>query len=208
MGGCGSGRWYRWETKTLVTSCRSLDVRRLHREGLLQPDTFCGWAWLNSAGEQEAYIGVQVAGDGVKLTYRYRFGGGEWQDVREPVDLSWTPCNYGGRRPWFRCPGVVSGISCSRRVLKLYLAGQYFLCRHCYALAYPSQRVLVADRPMTRAQDIRMRLGGSGSLCDPFPEKPKRMHWATYLRLWDKAQKAELESVSIIAARLRNIRRS
>ncbi len=33
----------------------------------------------------------------VILTYRHRNGRGrEWADVREPVPLTWTPCNLGG----------------------------------------------------------------------------------------------------------------
>jgi hypothetical protein len=37
MGGIGSGDWYTFNKKTTVEECRSLDVRRLHREGLLKP---------------------------------------------------------------------------------------------------------------------------------------------------------------------------
>ena len=37
------------------------------------------------------------------------------------------------------------------------------------------------------AQAIRMQLGGSASLVDPFPGKPKRMHWRTYQKLYAKA---------------------
>jgi hypothetical protein len=36
MGGVGSGNWHRFGKKTTVEECRSLDVRRLHREGLLE----------------------------------------------------------------------------------------------------------------------------------------------------------------------------
>jgi hypothetical protein len=36
---------------------------------------------------------------------------------------------------------------------------------------------------MTRAQNVRVRLGGSGSMDECFPPKPKGMHWRTYRRL-------------------------
>ena len=32
-------------------------------------------------------------------------------------------------------------------------------------------------RCVNRAQKIRMRLGGSANLCEPSPEKPRRMRW-------------------------------
>ena len=36
-----------------------------------------------------------------------------------------------------------------------------------------------------------MKLGGSPSLLDPFPRKPRRMHWRTYHRAWARAVAAE-----------------
>jgi hypothetical protein len=33
----------------------------------------------------------------------------------------------------------MSGVACGKRVAKLYALGRYFLCRHCYRLAYDSQ---------------------------------------------------------------------
>jgi len=32
-----------------------------------------------------------------------------------------------------------------------------------------------------------MQLGGSASLMDPFPARPKGMHWRTYRRIFGKA---------------------
>jgi hypothetical protein len=37
---------------------------------------------------------------------------------------------------------------------------------------------------MERARKIQIRLGGSPSLFDPFPAKPKGMWTSTYQRLW------------------------
>ena len=44
---------------------------------------------------------------------------------------------------------------------------------------------------MYRAQRIRMKLGGSGSLGDPFPPRPKGMHKRTYLLNFVRAQELE-----------------
>ena len=128
----------------------------------------------------------------ITLTYRYRCNDDEWQDVEEPVAIVWTPCHFGGSRPWFICPGVVNGVPCGRRVGKLYGPGRYFLCRHCYGLAYQSQREQPHERALRRANSIRMRLGGEPGMLCPFPEKPKGMHWRTYERLRQRARGAEM----------------
>jgi hypothetical protein len=202
MGGPGSGRWYRWDTKDTVDSRRRLDVRDCHRQGLLRPGTRFSWGWWGRDGAQVASINVQVQHAQVLLSYRVRRGGGEWQDVEESVSLAWTPCHYGGQRPWFLCPGVVNGCICMRRVAILYGAGRYFLCRYCYNLGYASQREDAATRLISKAQTIRRRLGGSASLLEPFPKKPKGMHWCTYERLWWQAQEAEIAGLQTAVVRL------
>jgi hypothetical protein len=150
-----------------------------------------------------AWIQVRVQpGRQVTLIYRVREGGGEWLDVEEPIALTWTPCRYGGQRPWFICPGVVNGRMCSRRVAILDGAGRYFLCRHCYDLTYESQREDLPKRLISKAQKIRQRLGGSASLIKPFPSKPKGMHCRTYSRLYLKARSAELVGMEAMLAQL------
>jgi hypothetical protein len=57
------------------------------------------------------------------------------------VSITTTPCNYGGVRLWFFCPGWKNNISCRRRCRKLYLSGgQVFACRVCHELTYESTR--------------------------------------------------------------------
>jgi hypothetical protein len=125
----------------------------------------------------------------VILTYRHRSGPGEeWQDVQQPVSLSWTACNFGGERPWFVCPGA----ACGRKVAILYGPGRYFLCRHCCDLTYESQRENEMHRALRRAQTIRERLGGSANMRKPFPERPKGMHHETYWRLREEHNEAEM----------------
>jgi hypothetical protein len=107
------------------------------------------------------------------------------------VPLTWTACNFGGERPWFVCPGA----GCGRRVAVLYGPGRYFLCRHCYDLAYESQRENEMYRALHNAQDIRRRLGGSANMIEPFPERPKGMHHETYRRLREEHDEAEMDQV-------------
>lgn len=44
---------------------------------------------------------------------------------------------------------------------------------------------------MRKARSIRTKLGGDGRLMEPFPQKPKRMHWKTYWRLRREAEDLE-----------------
>jgi hypothetical protein len=195
VGGAGSGNWYRFDKKTTTGECHSVDVRYLYREGLLESRSWFSLRW-SRADRETGSIGGVVEGtetpERVILTYRHRKGpGGEWEDVRESVPLTWTACNYGGERPWFICPGV----GCGRRVALLYGPGKYFLCRHCYDLSYQSQRDNKTYRALHRAQKIREQLGGSANMMEPFPEKPKGMHRSTYERLFWEHHEAEMEQL-------------
>jgi hypothetical protein len=195
VGGVGSGSWYRFNKKRTTEECRSLDVRKLHQEGLIESGCRFSWSW-SRAGRQTASIGGVVLGSSrperMVLMFRYRSAPStEWEEVHQPVALTWTPCNFGGERPWFICPEA----GCGRRVAVLYGPGRYFLCRHCYDLRYESQREDKMHRALHRAQDIRRRLGGSANMMQPFPEKPKGMHWQTYERLWWEHHEAEMEQL-------------
>jgi hypothetical protein len=196
MGGVGSGNWYRFDTKTTTGECHSVDVRYLHKEGLLKPGHWCSLRW-SRAGRETGSIRCAVEGNDrperVLLLYRHRSGpAGEWEDVHEPVSLDWTSCNFGGERPWFVCPGA----GCGRSVALLYGLGRYFLCRHCCDLVYESQRENEMTRALRRAQGIRERLGGSANMTRPFPVKPKGMHWRTYERLWREHHEADMQQLA------------
>jgi hypothetical protein len=200
MGGPGSGRWSRWGTKDTVESCRCLDVRAWQRGHLLHSGLWFTTSWSNPQGEVVASIGVRVQHGRVLLSYQVQRGEDAWQAIEEPVALTWTPCHYGGQRPWLLCPGVVQGRDCGRRVAMLYGTGRSFRCRHCANLSYESQREAKPMRLLSKAQKIRRRLGGSASLIDPFPAKPKGMHGQTYDRLWWLAHEAEITSLHAMLA--------
>ncbi len=174
MGGYGSGRR---NGKDTTEGYRALDIRRLHRRSVLEPGTTFTWHWtLND--EAVADINIRVQADCLNLSYRHSSGGSSWVSESYLVFLDRTGCHYGGQRTWFLCPAR----GCGRRVAVLY-GGRVFACRNCNQLSYPSQGESPAYRALRKAQAIRQRLGGSGSMDEAFPEKPKGMHWRTYRRL-------------------------
>jgi hypothetical protein len=204
MGGFGSTRWAWVSTKDNVEGSRSLDINRLNRAGCLRPGYWGGWEWKQD-GERVAWIRLRCEGDRLVLSYRVRHHGGAWQDVEQPTPIVWMPCRFGGARPYFVCPGVVNGIVCGRRITKLYGAGTYFLCRHCYRLAYASQREDRYDRALRRANNIRVRLGGEPGTAALFPARPKGMRHETYERLQTAVFNAEIlaeEQIAVLLARL------
>ena len=201
MGGTGSGRY---GGRAVVDACRSLDVNRLHREGCLQPGWWGAWQWTRRGGKL-ASITLRAEAGRLHLSYRVRIGD-EWEDVEETVRIVRAPCRFGGTRPYFICPGVVSGVACGRRIAKLFGSGRYFLCRHCYGLAYPSQREQPHERALRRANNIRMRLGGDPGMLSPFPEKPKGMHWHTFERLSHRSRRAEGMAEEHLAMQLNRLK--
>ena len=200
MGGFGSGR-PSGGGREVVEACRSLDVNRLHRAGCLRAGWHGGWRWMQD-GEQVAWIGLRAEADLLRLLYRVRIAGGDWQEVDETVRTVRTPCRLGGSRPYFVCPGVVNAVACGRRLVKLFGAGRYFLCRHCYGLAYSSQREGALDRTLRRANKIRPRLGGEPGMAARFPGRPKGMWQKTYDRLSWTVFEAEMAAEDEIHARL------
>jgi hypothetical protein len=204
MGGFGSTRWAWISTRDTVESSRSLDISRLHRAGCLNPGYRGGCEWTRD-GEPVASVRLQRDGDALVLCYRVQRYGQEWQDVEQRTQIVWRPCRLGGERPYFLCPRVVNGIVCGRRAAKLYGVGTYFLCRHCYRLAYASQREDRYDRALRRANKIRMRLGGGPGMASAFPARPKGMRRETYERLQSAVLNAEIsaeERLVIALARL------
>ncbi len=110
--------------------------------------------------------------------------------VEGVADLVWTPCNFGGSRPWFVCPGE----GCARHVAILYGLGQ-LLCRHCHDLRYASQREDQINRAMRRIEKANSRLPPSGA-------RPKGMHHATFLKLTRDYLEALEEHEALIQERL------
>jgi hypothetical protein len=198
MGGKGSGRQCGWSRKPVVEDYRRLDIRRLQRDGFLISGKAFSWGWWNSKSERTADVIIAVEHDIVRLQYKTRSSSEPLQSVDEPIPIKWTFPHYGGR-PWWECPG------CGRRVAILYGA-IYFRCRHCYRLPYGCQEENDHDRLLRRVQKLRRRLGGSLSLFDRFPDKPKGMHQKTYYRLKAKGQAVEYALNTALCGQLKGLR--
>jgi hypothetical protein len=111
MGGVGSGR-YRWDRRAVtVEECWALAVRTVE-----------GAPVFELRAPDRSVDAVEVAcPDGVELT-----------TVRP---------HFGGLRWLFRCPAIVDGEPCNRRVGWLYamdLESGVFACRRCHGLTYRS----------------------------------------------------------------------
>jgi hypothetical protein len=195
----------------------SVDIREFHRQGFLRPaGQQFSYSWTYN-GKPLGSIDVRTEADAVVLTVEGivgRFNSLQSGSLKpEPMSLSsksksaeqrvplvWTPCHLGGLRPWFSCSASVGDRPCGRRVAKLYLRdAAIFACRRCYGLVYASQYEIPRHRAISRAQKIRMRLGGSANLAEPLPQKPRGMHRWTYYRLLARAVVAEERSAALMA---------
>lgn len=227
MGGFGSGRRRGSQPKDLADELDAIDISSLRRDRYLVPGRIWNIKWmqgdvvsdavngrtLDTAIElrflrvvprvrdvsQPAPYGRSGAGDAVvdeRSTIHQTDANSE--PVRQTIALTYTPCNYGGWRPWFICPGEGGGVACGRRVSKLYWGGSLFLCRHCLDLGYASQRTPAAERALRKARRLQNKIGECRDIFGnpaPFPDKPKGMHWKTYDRLYEQYCAAEREQL-------------
>jgi len=137
------GRYYS-NAKDIVENTTKLSIFRLKEFGLL-----CGYAattltWKSNLSGHKNSIGILV--DTEKLHAKVNYTStdrhsGEKTHYDYKINLTTTPCHFGGVRYWFICPLNVNGVYCGRRTGMLYLAsgGHYFGCRHCYNLSYVSR---------------------------------------------------------------------
>jgi hypothetical protein len=174
---CGlmSGRM-RIDAKRTADSCFSLDVNWLKQKGYFKEgrttESTCTQRFRNSG----RYLETHIIASEDELILKYKLNN---ENVSYQIEIDYSDCNYGGSRPWFVCPNT----RCNKRVGKLFLDGRYYLCRHCHNLSYETQNISEADRLVEKAQKIRMRFGAESlATTDPFPPRPKGMHYKTYFK--------------------------
>ncbi len=173
MGGSGSGRI---GEKNLTSQMMELDVQTLHRHGFFRKvSQLSSNIQLESRNESKG-IQVVVTAQQLSISYLYEGFSGDREPVSIIIKFDWTPCHYGGRRPWFLCP------KCGRRVAILY-GGKYFHCRLCRNLAYPNENESPAFRMLQKANKIKRRLNCEPGVQNRILFKPKGMHQKTFDRL-------------------------
>lgn len=142
-----------------------------------------------------AFQRVEICVDYEVVQVGFRARARHWRQNKalvQHVRLSWTQCGFGGRRPWFLCP--VEG--CGKRVAKLYLGQRGYICRHCVGLKYRSQSEPAAERRISRANRIRLRLGGKPGFFRPPPARPRGMWHRTYDRCIEELRALECAIVA------------
>ena len=187
MGGFGSGQGRGIvPTRKTVESSTSISVTQLRESGVFTSGEKVEWSQWPGGGLLRQVAVRAVMDQALVIVAVYLGAHGQPQVAEATVRLAWSDCHFGGRRPWFLCPALNDQVPCERRVTKLHLSpGGSFLCRQCAALDYKSDHVLSWQRPLLRAQKILRRLGGSGSLGDGFPDRPKGMHFD----IWDSSRR-------------------
>ena len=192
MGGVGSGTWFRWSKRKTLEECQRIDVRYMYKRGLLKEGMAGSLSWT-TRGEPSGSISYRSYDGSLALSYAFTAGDSEPEQIEDQIQLEWTPCNYGGHRPWFRCP------SCNRRVMVLARQDRLFRCRKCHHIPYGSQTEMRANRLIRKARKIRALVGASDDLQEPIWRKPKGMHQKTFDRLSQKDRIVSAEIDSYIA---------
>ena len=148
------------------------------------------WTWTPT-GEVMARVDCQLSTgeDDGRLTLHIGGLGSRQQVVR----LVSTVQPRGGLRFWMVCPR--DGRLCSALYL---LPGWTEFASLPRRVSYRTQRLTPRDRLLDRSQRINMAMGGSGSIFDEFPEKPKWMRWATYARKRADAERAGQASLGLL----------
>lgn len=140
MGGYGSGRARRSDTRLTVEDCMSLSIVTLRKHGLLNGG-MAGqrFTWRDEQGQVVSSINVVVdmahePNPIARFLYTVQINGAR-REVGQRVVLTPTPTRNEGRRWWYKCP------ACNRRVGVLHLppGEKFFACRSCHDLSYRSR---------------------------------------------------------------------
>jgi hypothetical protein len=128
--------------KNTCDGLRTISIFKLKKWGYLSGQYMSGTLTWTDRWENKNSIGISiyVGVSEINLNYTTTNPDGSKEDMNYNARMTSTSCYLGGKRYWFICPLVRSGVPCGRRVAILYQGGKYFGCRKCLNLAYSSQQ--------------------------------------------------------------------
>jgi hypothetical protein len=175
------GRWG-GDGRRTVEQTRVIEIGTLRRAGYVGKPASNWWKWRDKAYS----AGIWPS--------HWRNGYIELpKQILRTVQVSWR---FGGQRFYFLC-------ECGRTVEKLHaFRDRPWRCRHCHGLTYATRQAVPRHRHVIKVQKIREQLGGSLSLLDSVPPKPKGMHRKRYARLRWRHDAAVERVVGMTAAYL------
>lgn len=157
----------------LLDDLARVDLRQL-RPLLGHPDQLVRLSHRDTLG-QPRVIMVSPGRDEVLAWY---------EEEPHLLALEWSPCRFGGSRPWFRCA------CCEGRALVLYASSSCFRCRRCTRAGYAVWKESSEDRALRKVRKLRSRVGNPKGTVSAWT-RPKGMHGTTFGRILHRATEAE-----------------
>jgi hypothetical protein len=178
-----------------VEDCDCFDAVVLNRQGVFSSLFESRWTYqFQGSGDTLSFTIVELPSVvmGLHMEHVASVGASTGShSTRYLVEITSSRCTLGGLRFWFLCPMTRDGVSCDRRVLKLYLppGGQMLGCRHCYDLRYQSTQThdkrvdcLAKYLPLLqlalKSPDVRLGLLGVAALAKVVRRLNRRGRWA------------------------------
>ena len=100
---------HNWKGGATVEATRSLNVMTLSRAGYLTGSQSGAWQWSDRDCPTASVL-ISGGHEAVRLNYRVRAHGEDWQSVTQRIPIRWTSCRFGGERPWFVCDVQANGV--------------------------------------------------------------------------------------------------
>ncbi len=188
----GRGKYQRLNTKICTNELLCLRLAAFKKQKCLTPGHSGIWHW--SINEEEvASVSFAVTDNSIRFMYTLKDEEGNKIGVDKTINLTSTPCNFGGHRQWFCC-------GCGRKVAVMYIRDQKIACRHCFDAVYPSQREDAIDRQYRKIYKLDDKLKYDRGNLLSWPQKPEGMQGRTYKRLLDKWLAADTKVWGLIAS--------
>ena len=183
MGGLGSGRQDQRRNTGSVENATRIDIRAVTKSPQIR-----NGHWFHLETPEAFKLYARISDDLLQIAQLRPSETHLYAELR----LDRQPRHFGGHQTYILCP------HCKKRASVLYLVIPKELgCRTCLKLAYESQYYKHPVPLLVRANKLREKLGGTAGLINPLPERPKGMHWNTYIDTISQIRELELSQLSL-----------